>query len=162
MEGGVLTRLRTMRFSYNEATRRTTLTFFVKKGAEVKISEKLNNILGFPSSHVTDDNSILVGVTEEVDMDSIITNVFVYCDLVASRPVGDVMVPLLRTVPILDRRSISVFRIYDKPHYLPLSRLSFDTVEMLLTNGMGKPIPFTSGTSVVTLHFRTRKHFDLE
>ena len=88
--------------------------------------------------------------------------VFVYCDLVASRPVGDVMVPLLRAVPSVEKNSSSIFRIYDKPHYIPLSRFSFDTVEILLCNELGETLPFTSGTSVLTLHFRTRKHFELE
>ena len=91
-----------------------------------------------------------------------IKTVFVYCDLVASRPVGDVMVPLLRAVPIIEKNSSSVFRIYDKPHYIPLSRFSFDTVEILLCNDLGETLTFTSGTSVLTLHFRTRKHFELE
>ena len=88
--------------------------------------------------------------------------VFVYCDLVTSRPVGDVMVPLLRAVPIVEKKPSSIFRIYDKPHYIPLSRLSFDTVEILLCNELGQTLPFISGTSVLTLHFRTRKHFELE
>jgi hypothetical protein len=152
----------------------TTRLFFVKKsmktglmvyhlGAEVRISEKLKNILGFNSSHATDANAKLTGLGTEEELDNNeITVVYVYCDLVTARPVGDVMVPLLRTVPIMDRSSMSVFRVYDKPHYVALSRFSFDTVEILLTNGMGQTIPFTRGTSVVTLHFRTRKHFDLD
>jgi hypothetical protein len=152
----------TLRFFYNGAIKKAGLVLYTK-GAEVRISEKLKTMLGFPKSHATDAIAKLGGLVTEVELDSKeIAVVYVYCDLVASRPVGDVMVPLLRTVPILDRQSISVFRVYDKPHYVPLSRFSFDTVEILLTNGMGQTLPFTSGTSVVTLHFRTRKHFDLD
>ena len=132
------------------------------QGAEVKISEKLKKLFGFPIDELNDDTSITIGEFKETEMVHAITNVFVYCDIVAARTVGDVMVPLLRTVPIMDKTTISVFRIYDKPHYIPLSRFSFDTVEILLTNDLGETLPFISGTSVLTLHFRTRKHFELE
>jgi hypothetical protein len=158
---GEVKKTMTTRFFYSVSMKKTAMMVY-GKGSGARISEKLKNILGFPSTQATDTDSILSGLGTEVELDSGITNVYVYCDLVASRPVGDVMVPLLRTVPIVDRQSISVFRVYDKPHYVPLSRFSFDTVEILLTNGMGQTIPFTRGTSVVTLHFRTRKHFDLD
>lgn len=87
-----------------------------------------------------------------VDLDQEMRNVYLYSDIVGARPVGDAMVPLLRTVPILDRTGTSVFRIYDKPHYVPLSWFSFDTVEILLANAHGKTILSTTGTSVMTLH----------
>ena len=132
------------------------------QGAELKISEKFKKLFGFPYAEVNDSVPVLLGEFAETEMNNTITNVFVYCDIVAARPVGDAMVPLLRTVPIMDKSTISVFRIYDKPHYIPLSRFSFDTVEILLTNDLGQTIPFISGISVVTLHFRTRKHFELE
>lgn len=126
-----------------------------ERGAIVRISDKLQKILGFPFSEVDDNRHILKGDFSEIELDTDLTNVFVYCDLVAARPVGDVMVPLLRTVPILDKRAITVFRVYDKPHYVPLSRFAFDTIEILLTDDLGQKLPFLSGTSIVTLHFRT-------
>lgn len=46
-----------------------------------------------------------------VDFDREIENVYI----VTARPVVDSLEPLLRTVPILDRTSTSVFRIYKKP-----------------------------------------------
>lgn len=132
-----------------------------EQGAEVRISEGLRDILRFNSVHLSDANPILQGETP-IKIDADLKNVYVYCDLVAARPVGDVLVPLLRTVPILDTRSGTVFRIYDKPHYVPISRFSIDTVEILLTNDKGTTMPFTTGSSVVTLHFRTRKRIELD
>ena len=126
-------------------------------GDVIILSDKLTNFLGYFNGAQKLTSNI-----GDQEIDTNIKTVFVYCDLVASRVVGDVLVPLLRTVPIIDKRPLSVFRIYDKPHYIPLSRFSFDTVEILLTDALGQPIPFTSGTSVLTLHFRTRKHFELE
>lgn len=132
-----------------------------EKGAKARISEPLKEILKVPSDILTDAESLLVGMSE-IQLDTDMKNIFVYCDIVASRPVGDVMVPLLRTVPILDKRLAPVFRIYDKPHYVPLSRFSFDTIEILLTTDTGKTIPFGLGSSVLTLHFRSKRRVDLE
>lgn len=148
-----------MMFSYNDISNKARFQLY-EQGAEVRLSDKLAEILQFPSTHVTETEPSLSGVGE-VDLDQGTKNVFVYSDIVTSRVVGDVMVPLLRTLPVLDRSTTSVFRMYDKPHYVPLSRFSFDTIELLITDEQGKPIPFTGGTSVVTLHFRTTKRFDL-
>ena len=123
----------------------------IAAGIESTIRDRLTGYLHIPGrvreKHLPEDE---------------VKTVFVYCDLVKTRPVGDVMVPLLRTVPIVEKNPSSVFRIYDKPHYIPLNRFSFDTVEILLCDDLGQTLSFTSGTSVLTLHFRTRKHFDLE
>jgi hypothetical protein len=146
-----------IRFYYNKGSKKAQLKLFSE--GEVRISETLKDILGFTDSRVSENTPVLEGT--EGHLDNAINNVYVYSDIVAARPVGDVMVPLLRAIPILDRHSNSMFRIYDKPHYLPLSRFSFDLVEILLTTETGKTIAFESGTSVLTLHFRPRRHFDL-
>jgi hypothetical protein len=119
------------------------------KGAEAKISETLQYTLRLPSDNVAESHPVLEGETE----------VKLY-RIVASRLVGEGMVPLLPTVHILD--SSTVFKIYDKPHYIHMSRLSFDTVEILLSTETGKIIPFDGGALVVTLHFRSRRRVDLE
>lgn len=149
-----------MRFEYDAHTNLASVNLF-QEGSEIEISEKLKLMLNFQSAHVTYEDSVYHG-EEPINMDKDLRTVYVYGDIVASRPVGDVMVPLLRSVPILNREGSSVFRKYDKPHYVPLSRFSFDTVEIILSSGEGQTIPFTSGTSVLTLHFRTRKHLALD
>ena len=116
---------------------------------------------GNPYEVSNSSRQLLANDLPEKAVENELKTVFVYCDLVSSRPVEDVMVPLLRAVPVMEKSSNSVFRIYDKPHYISLTRFSFDTVEILLTDDLGQMIAFTSGTSVLTLHFRTRKNFDL-
>jgi hypothetical protein len=91
---------------------------------KVKISETQKDIFTLPTERITEAKPILEGETE-VKLDSDMKNVYVYCNIVAARQVGDVMVPLQYTVPILNRRLASVFRIYNKPHYVLLSHFSF-------------------------------------
>lgn len=144
---------------YNKASKRAGVRLYTKD-IEVSFSDTLKDILMLPSSHMRGNQPEMEG-TDMADVNRDMKNIYVYADIATARCVGDTMVPLLRSVPILDRTSTSVFRIYDKPHYVPLSRFSFDTVEIHLTNDKGKRVPFTTGTSVVTLHFRQRNRFDL-
>ena len=89
-----------------------------------------------------------------VDIHEDYKSMFIYCDLVTPRPVGDVMVPLLRTLPMVDQKREVIHAIFDRPHYIPLSRFQFDTVEILITSDLGQELSFPQGHTVVTLHFR--------
>ena len=147
-----------MRFYLHKPGYTVTFKIFEEEG-EVTFSERLKNMLGFPVQYIQATDPMLSGKVN-LGMDKDIQDVYVYSNIVSARPVGDAMVPLLRTVPVLDNTMTSVFHIYDKPHYVPLSRFSFDTVEVLLTSEFGEPLPFKGGTSVLTLHFRTKRHFE--
>jgi hypothetical protein len=46
---------------------------------------------------------------------------------------------------------------YDQPHYVPVGRREFDTIEVAINNELGKPMSFEYGKSVVILHFRRRR-----
>ena len=91
-----------------------------------------------------------------MDLDQNVKSLFVYTDLVQPRPVGDVVVPLLRSLPPVDKGKDTVFYLFEKPHYIPLARFQFDTVEILLTSDQGETISFDNGHCIVTLHFRRR------
>ena len=83
---------------------------------------------------------------------------YVYCDLVRHRSVGNVMVPLLRVIPLLDPSKNTVHVIYEQPHYIPISRHNFDTIEILLSTDAGESGSFIEGETIITLHIRPRKH----
>lgn len=83
---------------------------------------------------------------------------FVYCDLVEPRIVGDVYTPLLRVIQACGKetsiRGGSEMKILSPPHYLPLLLTNFRTIEINIRDHLGNPIPFEYGTLTVTLHFR--------
>lgn len=140
------------KFYYHRATKKVSIKVF-KHLTMLELSPGLQRILGIHRQLLNGPGQF--EASEMVDLDRDMKNVYVYCDLVSPRPVGDVMAPLLRTVPTTaEKTRDTMFRIYEKPHYLPLSRFHFDTLEILLTADTGKKVPFTSGKSVVTLHFR--------
>ena len=92
-----------------------------------------------------------------IDLHKDFYSVFVYSDLVEQRPVGDAVVPLLRSVPVIDKKADAVHYNFEKPQYIPLVRHQFNTVQILLTTDTGKPISFVKGKTVLTLHFRRRR-----
>ena len=136
-----------------------------------KITAKVKNSRNVPQYSVTFDsvmqrmlgfnsNPITRGSTEAplpVDMDPL-HSIYVYCDLIEPRIVGDKMAQLLRVVPVEGRSGEMVTRIYENVHYTPLQRKSFETVEIDIRDSLGAKVPFERGTLNVTLHFRRRHH----
>ena len=76
-----------------------------------------------------------------IDLHKDFYSVFVYSDSVKQRPVGDAMVPLLRIVPVNEKKADVVHHICGKPQYIPLVRHQFNTVEILLTTSPSSSIP---------------------
>ena len=91
-----------------------------------------------------------------VDMDPV-DSLYVYCDVVEPRVVGDSQVPLLRIVPAEGDHGQLVTRIYENVHYVRLQRKSFQTIEINIRDRTGNIVPFEQGTLNVTVHFRQRK-----
>lgn len=83
---------------------------------------------------------------------------FVYCDLVEPRIVGDVFAPLLRVIHACGKerpiQGESAMKILSPPHYLPLMLTNFRTIEINIKDHTGRSIPFEYGTLTVTLHFK--------
>ena len=113
----------------------------------------IQRILGF------DRNIIESGVTEGVlgvDMDPL-HSIYVYCDLLEPRVVGDKMVQLLRIIPSEGNHGDMVTRTYENVHYVPVQLKSFEGVAIDIRDSAGAKVPFERGTLNVTLHFRRRQ-----
>lgn len=83
-------------------------------------------------------------------------SLFVYCNVVEPQIVGDVYVPLLRTVAINGERGAYVVKTYSEPHYVPVSTDEMAVIEMNIKDDTGQDVPFMSGKVVCKLHFRQR------
>lgn len=81
---------------------------------------------------------------------------FVYSDIVTPQIVGDVVAPLLRIVNVIGQDGEVVNAQYDRPHYLPVSRKSIDTLEIVIRTHTSELTPFERGRSYVKLHFRQK------
>jgi len=85
-------------------------------------------------------------------------SMYVYCNVLEHVHVGDVRAPLLRIVGTTGKHGDHVRRIFDRPLYVPLQQKEFDTIDIDIRRDTGDLIPFESGKSAVTLHFRLCKN----
>jgi hypothetical protein len=88
---------------------------------------------------------------------SIPSHMYVYCDLVEPQLVGDTAAPLLKIVNI-DTKNYKYggnnIVHFNDPHYAPVMKSAFESVEVDLRDSVGRRLPFRFGTSCVKLHLR--------
>jgi hypothetical protein len=142
-------------FSYNSTIDRFALSV-QSAGAQVfNMSEELQRYMGFDLRSVG-VKSFRSMATRAFDVNRGLNLMFVYCDVAAHTVVGDTKTPLLRVCNVAGKHGEVVRHTYVQPHYVPVGRREFDSIEIAINNELGKPMPFEYGKSVVTLHFRRR------
>lgn len=122
----------------------------------IEFSTTLALQLGFDPEE-TDLNSYKRSIRPANVRSTIPSHMYVYCDLVEPQLVGDAAAPLLRIVNIdTSRYTYGANRIvhFTDPHYVPVSRSTFESVEIDLRDGAGRNLPFQSGTTCMKLHLR--------
>ncbi len=84
-------------------------------------------------------------------------SLFIYSDLCVPYVTGDVQSSLLRVVPFNASGytyGATHCATFSNPHYIPLMRYSFRTIEIDIRCNRGEMIPFEYGPLNVTLHFK--------
>lgn len=143
-----------VRFFYNKVTRRVSMKIYVDSIA-VRLSDKLQRVLCLERDAYKGANGFQG--TGPVDVHSDSSAIYVYCDIIESRPVGDIMAPLLRILPIVNKNDDVIHQIYEKPHYIPIAKRRFNTMEILLATDRGDTLSLEKGKTIVTLHFRRQR-----
>jgi hypothetical protein len=147
-----------LKFVYNEATGKFTLT---AHSTDFVMSDDLQRYLGFDLKNIASGPQTIATLLRRESRHSFDVNrglhlMYVYCDIAAHTVVGDTKTPLLRVCNVTGRHGEMVRHSYTKPHYVPVGRREFDTIEIAINNELGKPMPFEYGKSVITLHFRRK------
>ena len=81
-------------------------------------------------------------------------NLYVYCDAAETILVGEIKATLQRVVDAAGYFGDLIHQLYTTPHYVPVSRKEFSTVEIDMKDDTECPVPFEFGKVVATLHFR--------
>ena len=110
-------------------------------------------MLGFETNLLPEGKT---SATHPADLDPL-HSIYVYCDLVEPRVVGDKLTPLLRVVPVAGKSGDMVTRTYQNVHYVTLQQKSLETVEINIRDDLGDNVSFERGTLNVTLHFRRKR-----
>lgn len=129
------------------------LTFYMKPDIFVHFSDEFCDVVGFPKGTYRGGT---VHTTHRYDITHGFRSLYVYCDICEPQFVGDVMVPLLRTVAIQGERGDYVTNIYDVPHYIPVSLNGISTIEINIKDDTGEDVPFIDGKVMCKLHFRPK------
>ena len=121
------------------------------------MSDDLQHYLGFDLQNiVVDPQTVGTQSRYSFDVNRGLNLMYVYCDVAAHTVVGDTKTPLLRVCNVTGKHGEIVRRTYIQPHYVPVGRREFDSIEIAINNELGRPMPFEYGKSVVTLHFRRK------
>ena len=139
-----------IRVKYDNASQLFTI---ITKRHSVHLTDYLSRLMGYEGGEFYLGEGIHPG--GYVDMEPI-HSLYVYCDLIEPRVVGDVFAPLLRLVPVSGKHGDTITVRYENVHYLPLQRKQFSTIEIDIKDHTGKNIPFERGTLNVTLHFKRK------
>ena len=138
--------------SYSHVTKKVKVK--TKNGASLIFDDNgLTRVLGFKPQVVEGEwTSPYVA-----DLNSMFSLLYVYTDIVAPQIVGDTQAPLLRVVSVTGKDGEMVNVQYDRPHYVPIVRNSFNTIEVEIRLNSGDFVPFERGKLILVLHFRRRQ-----
>ena len=139
-----------------EERQQKVMVNFKSEGSKLFMSDSIRELLGFDQALIDKDQT----GSRVVDIDQSFCGLFVYCNVVEPRIVGDTTTPLLRIVPVNhDDRGKNVTRAYEKIFYCPVATKNFSSIEILIRDDTGQAVSFEFGKVTVTLHFRkVKKH----
>ena len=146
----------TVKFYYKRAKNRIMVSVD-KWGYSLELSKKLQYILGYDASVViTGEHYDSINYSEHPpDLTGGFTSLFVYCDLIAPQIVGNVNAQVVRVVNIEAKEfGQNVDMQYSNPHYVPVLKKDFSSIEIDIKDDRGQLVPFEFGKVCVKLHFR--------
>ena len=143
-----------VKFGYDYIQKRVVLKMNTKYVHEAKVYGELQYMLGFSTNFLYGSSEI---AHYPVDIRGGIDALYVYCDLVENTVVGNIRAPLLRVVAVRGNYSDVVDEIYQVPHYTPVLKKEFNSVQITIKDDRNRTIPFAYGKTLVKLHFRKCK-----
>ena len=135
------------------------VTIWIHNKASLDMSRNLANMLGFDKTTLTNDTADRLSFTgqQAFDINRGLDHIFVYCNLCTDVPLGHTKSPLLRCIKSNISSAPKPQSItFSDISYTPMSVKNFDSILVYLRLSDGRPVPFLSGTCVVTLVIRRK------
>lgn len=163
--------IRSIEFNVNKTTERIEITY-KSYGIDIQIDNQMQEILGLPdfakaymgnfSNHDKDRDAVETVTLPKGKPPYEIKSIYVYSNIAENNRVGDTESPLLRIVPVNNKRHWTTQYVeYQKIQYIPVSQKRFRQISVYLRSDTGEIIPFTNGRTIVTLEFRRVKRMTL-
>ncbi len=141
-------------FMFDQTLNRVRFRMYPNKIRAVEISERLQYMLGFQQPKIIRSKALGKYMP---DLRGGFYSLHVYCSLVEPQIVGNVTVPLLRTVHIEGKHGDIVEKLFDTPHYVPVMSKEISKVNIEIKDDSNQLVPFNFGKVVVKLHFRRKR-----
>ncbi|GFQ88348.1 uncharacterized protein TNCT_238721 [Trichonephila clavata] len=119
----------------------------------VTFGEKLKDLLGFSRDTFEHGDYKSEYVLE---LRAGITEVYVYCDIVAPSLVGDSLASILKIIPVANENNEQIVKHFPVPLYFRVKKQFFDVIEIEMRTSSGTPIKFISGKTNLVLSFRKK------
>ncbi|GBO37734.1 hypothetical protein AVEN_30389-1 [Araneus ventricosus] len=148
-----------IQMNYNKHSKKVKLQ--LSNGATLKLSDRLSENLGFVPGEVLGEN-VLHDTTYAIESPFIadpnidLYLLYIYTDIIQPEMVGGVFAPLLRIVTVKGKDGDMIHEIFDRPHYCPVSRKNFQSIEIVIRTHTGRFVSFDRGKLIVKLHFRLK------
>lgn len=145
-------------FSFDHVKKRVLLHLNKKLIAGIKLSNHMAYMLGFEQDRLFVGDGKLVLAAYPPDMRGGLESLYVYTDLTESQIVANIREPLLRIVPIRGKFGDIVNEVFVAPHYIPLLKKEFASVEVTIKSDNNRTVPFNFGKTILKLHFKRLKN----
>jgi hypothetical protein len=120
-----------VKFAFNRASGRFSFNFCSTGSHTMRMHDDLPSFMGFEDLSSCDKSFGAVG-ERDFDANRGLNLMFVYCEVATHSIVGDTKTPLLRVLNIAGKHGEYVRHTYVQPHYVPVGRREFDTIEIAL------------------------------
>ena len=144
---------------FDDMMRRVRLQINKGFSGDLRFSRSLGKLLGLGAFRYLDSTNTIG--QKIADTRQGFYSMYLYCNIVEPRVVGDVLAPLLSVIPVRGDNGDYIHQRYEKIQYYPLLTKNFGEIHITLRDDQGQRVKFEGGKVVVTLHFRRRKLSDL-
>ena len=172
------------KLSYRPVTQKITMHMSPDKVFTIPYLSAVGPMLGFRNSVITSLSAAAaadIGVTptaavvmplthspdapypfrregdNSVNMNKGFDTIYIYTNFVEYHIVGDIMAPLLRSLPVHGTQGAAISDRFNNIHYVSLLLKKFGTIEIDIREDTGRRVPFEYGRVTVTLHIRRRR-----
>ena len=152
-KGGKLQNL--VKFEYDSILHRVHVELDPQIVTHVKLSPNLAYMLGYEEDATFKKRKNYAPF--QPDLRNGFYALYVYCTIAENQIVGNYRVPLLRAVHVEGEHGDIREKIFQTPHYVPITAKEFDTVELDIKDDRNQSVHFAFGKVIVKLHFRKQR-----
>ncbi|GBM88047.1 hypothetical protein AVEN_215116-1 [Araneus ventricosus] len=130
-----------IQMNYNKHSEKVKLQ--LSNGAILKLSDRLTENLGFvPGENVVRDSTLSIESPFITDPNVDLYLLCIYTDIIQPEIAGGVFAPLLRIGTVKGKDGDMIHEIFDRPHYCPVSRKYFQSIEIVIRTHTGRFVSF--------------------